>query len=140
MLCDLCKKREATVHTTVCTSNAGDEPKRSDLCPECFESSYHPHANDITKVWAAGCQYCGGPPAIGGADPLATISGVPKLRCMCKPCGKEYHSFLQSKMPGFGTLTMTKAQLARMKTYDIPAIFAEADEHMRKWVKDRDSR
>jgi len=93
----------------------------------------------ITNVWAAGCQYCGGPTAIGGADPLATIGGIHKLRCMCRPCAEEYHRFLQLKMPGFGTLSMKKEQLAKMKTYDIPAIFTAAEEHIKKWVAERDS-
>jgi protein-arginine kinase activator protein McsA len=139
MLCDSCKKREATVHTTVCSSNAGDEPKRRDLCGECFESFNPTEASGITKAWEAGCQYCGGPPEIGGADPLATIGGIHKLRCMCRPCAEEYGRFLQLKMPGFGTVTMTKEQIAKIKTYDIPAIFTEAEEHMKKWVADRGS-
>ena len=125
------------MHVTISKGNASEEPRQRDLCAECFESSYHTEAGDITKVWEAGCEYCGGPPVIGGADPLSTMSGNNKLRCMCKPCAQEYHRFLQMKMPGFGTLTMTKEQLAKMKTYDIPAIFTGANEHMKKWVKDK---
>jgi hypothetical protein len=138
MLCDLCKKREATVHTTVCTSRKGDEPTQGDFCADCFESFNPTLAGGITKALEAGCKYCGGPPAIGGGDPLA-ISGddIHKMKCMCKPCADEYHRFLQLKMPGFGTPTMTKEQIAKIKTYDIPAIFREADEHMKKWATDR---
>jgi len=142
MLCDICQKREATVHIAHGTSNGGHVPKPSDLCGDCFESSNPTEASKasgIEKVWEAGCQYCGGPPVIGGADPLATISGIHKLRCMCRPCADEYHRFLQVKMPGFGTGTMTKEQIAKIKTYDIPAIFTEAEEHLKKWVADRGS-
>ncbi|MGA2868334.1 MAG: hypothetical protein ABSF34_04135 [Verrucomicrobiota bacterium] len=74
----------------------------------------------------------------GGGDPLATIGGIHKLRCMCRPCAEEYHRFLQLKLPGFGTGVMTKEQMAQIKTYDIPAIFTEAEEHMKKWAADRE--
>jgi hypothetical protein len=127
------------VHTTVCTSNAGDEPKRRDLCSECFESSYHTEASGITKAWEAGCQYCGGPPEMGGADPLATLGGTQKLRCMCRPCAEEYARFLRQKWPGFGDVAMTSEQRAKIHPSDIPIVFREADEHMKKWVADRGS-
>jgi hypothetical protein len=103
-LCDRCHERPATCH--ICHGNSAHEGES--LCRECFELSNPTVTSGITKVWEAGCQYCGGPPVIGGADPLATIGGIHKLRCMCKPCSEEYHRFLQLKMPGFGTVTMTK--------------------------------
>ena len=133
MLCENCHQREATSHVN---KIEGDVVTSRDLCSECFESS-HTEARGITQVWEAGCQYCGGPPVIGGADPLATIGGIHKLRCMCKLCSDEYHRFLQVKMPGFGTGAMTKEQLSKMKTYDIPAIFSEANKHMKQWVSEK---
>lgn len=95
--------------------------------------------NGVTPAWEAGCQYCGGPPVSGGDDPLATLGGSHKLRCLCQPCFDEYHRFIQVKLPGFGTATMTKEQIAKIKTVDIPAMFNEADAHMKQWVADRGS-
>ena len=136
MLCENCHQREATCHVN--TIGGGAMTSR-DLCSECFESSDHTEAKGITKVWEAGCQYCGGPPVIGGADPLASIGGIHKLRCMCRPCADEYHRFLEVKMPGFGSDTLTKEQAAKLAKHDFAAILTEAEEHMKKWLAERDS-
>jgi hypothetical protein len=137
MLCDLCKKREATAHVTVCTSKSDDEPVRRDLCDDCFASLNPAMETAISSAWKDGCQYCGGPPVTGGLDPHSMMSGIYKMTCKCKPCAEEYYRYLDSKMPGFGMGTMTKERLANIKKLDVPAIFAEAEEHMKKWVRGR---
>lgn len=139
MLCDLCQEREATVHTMRCTNIAGDVPKQQHLCDECFDASNPTQARELTRAFQAGCRYCGGEPYGGGGDPLAMLSGTHKMSFMCKPCTEEYFRFLRLRMPGFGSYTITKEQVAKIKTYDIPAIFTEAEEHMKKWVVDRGS-
>jgi hypothetical protein len=136
-MCDRCHERPATCH--ICHGNSSHEGES--LCRECFELSNPTVTSGITKVWEAGCQYCGGPPAIGGGGfGLGVFSGIRSMpSCKCKPCAEEYYRFLQVKMPGFGTGTMTKEQLAKIKTYNIAAIFTEAEEHMKKWVSERGS-
>jgi hypothetical protein len=42
-------------------------------------------------------------------------------------------------MPGFGSDTLTKEQAATLAEDDRAAIFTEAEEHMKKWVAERDS-
>jgi hypothetical protein len=59
---------------------------------------------------------------------------------MCKPCAEEYFSFLRQRMPGFGSETVTKEQIDKIVKCDRAAIFAEAEEHMKKWVAERGAR
>jgi len=58
---------------------------------------------------------------------------------MCKPCAEEYFRFLRQKLPGFGDPDITAEQIAEMQKHNIAGVLAEAKEHMKKWVKGRDS-
>ncbi|HEY5505049.1 MAG TPA: hypothetical protein VIK28_07815 [Sedimentisphaerales bacterium] len=136
MLCDICQKREATAHETHCTNIAGDIPKQSHLCDECLKASNPTQARELTTAFEAGCRFCGGKPYIGGS---AGLSGIHKMRFMCRPCAEEYHRFLGQKLPGFGSDTITTEQIAKIRTYDMSAVLMEVDEHMKKWVAERDS-
>jgi hypothetical protein len=42
-------------------------------------------------------------------------------------------------MPDFGSDTLTNEQAAKLAKHDTAAIFTEAEEHMKKWVEERDS-
>ena len=136
-LCDNCHERPATCH--ICHGNSAHKSKS--LCRECFAASNPAMVSEMTKALEAGCRYCGGPPEIGGGGfGLGEFSGIRNvISFKCKPCSEEYHRYLQLKMPGFGTGSMTKEQLAKIKTYDIATMFTEAEEHMKKWVADRGS-
>jgi hypothetical protein len=124
---------------TICVSGAGDiPPKQSDLCVECFEASNPAGVSGITKAIEAGCRYCGGPFHIGGGDPLATLSGARKMRCLCKRCAEEYHGFLGRELPGFGNPDITKEQIDQIRTRNFAAILTELEAHMKKWVAGRD--
>ena len=136
MLCETCQKRDATVHFTTIS---GDVLKKVDLCDECFRASNLPHAHELTEAQEAGCRYCGGKAHCGGADPIAGLGGVKKISFMCRPCAEEYFRFLDLKMPGFGSDTLTKEQAAKLAKHDSGAIFTLAEEHMKKWVAERDS-
>jgi hypothetical protein len=136
MLCNICQEREATVHTTIIS---GDVLRKGDLCEECFKASNPTQAHELTTALKAGCQYCGGEPFTGSGHSLDGLSGTMKPSFMCKPCAQEYSRLLRLKMPGFGSDTLTKEQAAKLAQYDFPAIFAEAEEHMKKWVAERDS-
>ena len=143
MLCDKCQIREASVHCTICTSPAVEEPKKMDLCQECFEASGLEGAATLPAALQAGCRYCGGEAYGGGFDSLALLGGVRKMSFMCKSCSDEYHGFLRLKLPGFGDPHLTKEQMAilmdKLKSCDFPAILVELEAHMKKWVKERDS-
>ena len=144
MLCDLCQKQEATVHTTHCTNVAGDVPKQSHLCDECFEASNPPEAHGLTAAFEAGCRYCGSKADSGGFDPVAMLSGARRLSFTCKPCAEEYYRFLDQKLPGFvhcaTTATVTDELIAKMRTCDMSAILTELEDHMKKWVAERISK
>jgi hypothetical protein len=62
-----------------------------------------------------------------------------KLSFMCKSCAEEYFRFLGRKLPGFGEPDITTEQIAEMRTRNIAGVLAEAQEHMKKWVTERDS-
>ena len=139
MLCDICQKREATSHETHCTNIKGEVPKERHLCNECFEASYPTQAHEMATAFKVGCKYCGGKPEIGGDDPFSTLTGDHKMRFLCKSCAGEYFGFVRRRLPGFGTGNITKDQIATIQKTDIPALFTELEEHMRKWVSKRDS-
>jgi hypothetical protein len=148
MLCDKCQKREATVHHTHFTSVqgndvtcvAGDDPKEGNLCQECYEASNPTEAQEVARATAAGCQYCGGTPYSGGPDSLAKLSGAGRWRFLCQRCTNEYYGFLRRKMPGFRSTNVTKEQIDEIRKHDFPAVLRELDEHMKLWVKGRDSK
>jgi protein-arginine kinase activator protein McsA len=139
MLCDMCQKRDATIHTT---KISGDVLKKSDLCDECFETSKPTDASNLAAALKAGCRYCGGEPYTGSGNSGVTVNGAIKLSFMCKPCAEEYFRFLRLKMPGFGSAALTKEQAAKLAKHNCAAILTElteAEEHMKKWLSERNS-
>ena len=134
-LCDNCHERPATCH--ICHSHSVQESKS--LCRECFESSNPTVVSGITKEWGAGCRYCGGEPYSGGGHSPDGLSGTMKLSFMCKSCAEEYFRFLSQKLPGFGEPDMATEQVAEMRKHNMAGVFNETEEHMKKWVAERDS-
>jgi protein-arginine kinase activator protein McsA len=118
MLCDRCKKREATLHFTEVNS-AGVDSKTTNLCIDCggsFDGAKE--ARHLAAAWSnARCRYCGGHPHTGGPDLVRGMS------FMCQPCAEEYFRFLGEKWPGFGDVAITKEQIARIHRTDKPAVF-----------------
>jgi hypothetical protein len=114
------------------------------LCDECFEASNPTQARELTAAFEAGCRYCGGKSDSGGFDPVAMLSGPSRLSFTCRLCADEYYRFLDQKLPGFvqcaSTATVTEELIAKMRTKDFSLILAELEEHMRKWVADKNSR
>ena len=76
----------------------------------------------------------------GGPDPIALLSGIQRVTMMCKPCSEEYYRFLGEKWPGLGNLAITEEQIANIRNSDTAEVFREAEEHMKKWVADRNSK
>ena len=142
MLCDLCRKREATVHETVCTNLASDIPKRRDLCAECFEAAKSSEANPLMAMSQASCRYCGGKPVVSGSWSPATGSGIHDMNFQCGRCAQEVSKFFDQKWPGFlecaRTATVTPELIATIRKSDTAVVYAELEEHMRKWVSERD--
>jgi hypothetical protein len=58
---------------------------------------------------------------------------------MCDPCAEEYYRFLGQRWPGFGDATITGEQIAAIHATDKMAVFREAEEHMKKWVAEKQS-
>ena len=58
---------------------------------------------------------------------------------MCKSCADEYFRFLRQKLPGFGEPDLTTEQIAELRAHNIAGVLTEAQEHMKKWVAQRDS-
>src|SRR5213075_663758 len=95
MLCESCKRNEATFH--VCTIVDGVSQSR-DLCIECHEAS-SPEARQFAAAQRdARCEYCGGQPCAGGTDILAMVTGVQKLKFMCMPCSMEHNRYIQQQL------------------------------------------
>ena len=136
MLCEICHQREATCHLN--TIKDGEVTSR-DLCDECFATSNPSQAHELATALKAGCRYCGGEPFSESGHSLSGLSGIRNLSFMCKACAEEYFRFLRQKMPGFGSDTLTEEQAATLAKYDRAEIFTEAEEHMKKWVAERDS-
>ena len=141
MLCEKCNQREATIHITEVTIGAGGVSKKTNLCSECSESSGGPdEVRGLAAAWKnARCRHCGGEPSSGGHDPIAGLRGIRTMSFMCKSCAEEYHRFLRQKWPGFGDVTITDEQIAAIHATDKPAVFRDAEEHMKKWVAKRRS-
>ena len=134
MLCDLCQKREATVHNTIIS---GDVLKKGDLCDECFGISKPVEASNLATALKAGCRYCGGEPYTGSGNSLVTVNGAVKLTFMCKPCAEEYFRFIRHQLPSFGDPEITTEQIAELRTHNIAGVLSEADEYMKRWVAGR---
>jgi len=133
MLCDKCQQREATRHITNVTSTAGDVPTTRDLCSECFET-FSPITRDLAAELRAGCCYCGGEPYCACPDLAAALSGAHRTRAICSRCWQEFSRVMSVKLPGMGRGSIAPEQAA-----NLPAIFTEVHEHMKKWVLDRGS-
>jgi len=136
MLCEICHQREATCHLNTIKDGA---VTTRDLCDECFAASNPTQAHELTTAMKTGCRYCGGEPFSGGYDPLALMGGTHRVSFMCEPCAKEHIRYLREKWPGFGDVGMTREQMSQVHASDIPAVFRDVEEHMKKWVADRGS-
>ena len=132
MLCENCHQREATCHVCVIV---GDVMKSRDLCIECHEAS-SPEAREFSAAQRdARCEYCGGEPCAGGTEFLALVTGVQKLKFMCMPCSMEHNGYVQQQLQQDASGQSQQGQLALIRKLD-----RETDEHMKRWVSERDSR
>jgi len=133
MLCEKCQQRDATCHITVATSNSDEEPTTADLCSECFAAS-NPIGREVAAELRAGCCYCGGESYCACPDLPVALQGGHKTRAICNLCWQEFNRVMQMKVPGMRSGSITPEQAA-----NLPTIFAELHEHMKKWVSERGS-
>jgi hypothetical protein len=140
MLCDACQKREATIHNTEID---GDVTRHSNFCDSCFEASQPTEARDLTAALQNGCRFCGGEPYAGGHAPPTGLSGAFRMSFMCKPCTEEYYRLLDQKLPGFvacaSTATVSDELIAKVRACGLSAVFTELENHMTKWVAEKNS-
>ena len=136
MLCDACRRREATIHTT---HIVGGVLTHSNLCESCFEGSKPTEASTLAAAVQAGCRYCGGEPYTGSGHSLGGTRSSSRPSFMCKPCAEEYFRFIRQELPFFGDPDITTEQIAELRTHNVTAVLAEADEHMKGWVAGRGS-
>src|SRR5205807_1707053 len=98
---------------------------------------------DLTAALRAGCRFCSGEPYAGGCAPPAALSGALRMSFMCKPCTEEYYRFLDEKLPGFvtcaSTATVSDELIAKVRASDLSAVFTELENHMNKWVAEKNS-
>ncbi len=133
------------MHETTCTNIAGDLLKKRDLCSECFEAAKPTEARPWAAASQASCRYCGGKPVVSGSGSSAGLSAIHsmKMTFQCGLCAEEAFRFLDQKWPGFGecarTATVTEELIATLQKCDRSAVYAELEEHMKKWVSERDS-
>jgi protein-arginine kinase activator protein McsA len=132
MLCDKCHERDATCHTTTIVDGVA---RTTDLCDRCFDATASPDVRELTEnTRTARCQYCGGSPCSGGTDFYSLISGVKQMRFMCVPCTQEYHRYTQQALQRARSGLSQQEQLVAIQT-----LCEEADQHMKRWVSERDS-
>ncbi len=131
MLCESCKKNEATCH--VCIIVDGVSQSR-DLCIECHEAS-SPEAREFSAAQRdAHCEYCGSQPFTGGTDIFAMITGVQKLKFRCMPCSMEHNRFIQQQLAQDTSELSQEEQMTLLRK-----LYEEADMHMKQWVLQRGS-
>ena len=118
-----------------------DVSKKTDVCADCAGSL--PGLGGINNLDAvfnpAPCRYCGGQPFTAEPEPISLLSGIHKVSMMCKPCSEEYSRFLSQKWPGLGDPAITEGAVASIHE-DTPEVIREAEEHMKKWVANRNSK
>jgi hypothetical protein len=130
ILCEICHERPATNH--ICNGNTG---KSSDFCAECFESSAPPEMRQsFAEMRGAHCQYCDGEVFMGGTDTDALMFGVQQMKYMCKSCFFEHHRYRQQELRRISPTLSQEEQMESLRTLNIAA-----DQHMKKWVSERDS-
>jgi protein-arginine kinase activator protein McsA len=141
MLCEKCHKQEAVLHVTVNWADSSVS-KETNLCADCATASHGleriPNLDAVLN--GAPCRYCGGEPYSGAPDPISLLSGTCRISLMCKSCSEEYHRFLTQKWPGLGDVAITDEQIANILRCDIATVVREAEDYMKKWAADTNSK
>jgi hypothetical protein len=131
MLCEVCHKREAAAHMT---NIAEDAVTTRNLCEECFGLAEPAQTQELSSAFHAGCRYCQGEPVCTAPDLSAGPGGGGQVCALCARCAQEFYRYALLQIPGIQSGQFTPDQKAQ-----IPAAFAAIDQHMRKWVSERDS-
>lgn len=130
ILCEVCHERPATKH--ICDGNTG---KSSDFCAECFESSAPPEARQsLAEMRETRCEYCDGKAFSGGTDTIALMFGIQRKKYMCISCNSEHLRYMQQELRRISPTLSQEEQMESLRQLN-----NAADEHMKKWVSERDS-
>ena len=134
MLCERCREREATCHSTTVTDGVASS---IELCDECLASSAGPAEREFfTAAKTARCSYCGDVACSGGMDsPEISPGGQQQMKFLCLRCVDEFGRHWQQLLQRVPQDLPQQEQMAAMR-----ALLDEADHHMKQWVSERGSR
>jgi protein-arginine kinase activator protein McsA len=91
MLCDICQKKEGTVHT-----GSGSGSKFTDhFCTECFQQSGPLPGFQVVEGLEQVCHYCGQPCDFGRGKVSVQMPGAV---AGCRECGADFDDFIQHHM------------------------------------------
>jgi protein-arginine kinase activator protein McsA len=92
MLCEICQKREATIHT-----GNGSEGQFSDhFCPECFQTRGPIPGIQIVQGVVQTCHYCGARCDFGCSSPQGVSVELPGSVTACRECGEDLNRYVQN--------------------------------------------
>lgn len=132
MLCEQCREREATCHSTTVT-DAG--AVSTSLCDECFALSAQPEVRDLYFAGkTARCRYCADQAVCGGMDALESPGAKRPTNFLCARCAAEYWRYSQEQIENVSQDLPQPEQMAMMR-----AKLEEAERYMTEWVKKRDA-
>lgn len=139
-LCEKCQERDATVYTTTIIHGV---MTTGSLCTECSEAAPAAHDRYVAgllrdlaaEAKTRSCKYCNSQPCVPTMDLLASFSGEQHHIFLCVPCSKEFARFFQQEFPVTMQITSPQERLAAWRT-----LHERADEHMKRWVSQRDER
>jgi hypothetical protein len=134
MLCDICHKREATVHSTVITSNGRE---KQDICAHCLRSGGAERKSlreCVQQLDAARCDYCGEPAVVGS---MVSPVGVDdqQERFSCAACSAAHLEFLETSGVSIDCPEGEEAQ--REWDARLAKLEAEAEAYVRQKAQER---
>jgi hypothetical protein len=134
MLCEKCREREATCHSTTFIEGVASSTEQ---CEECFVSSAEPAARELfAAAKTSRCRYCGGQACCGGMDSSEmSTGGQQQMSFMCARCADEMFRYMQQQLEHVPQDRPQEEQMVAIR-----ALHDEAERHMRQWVSERSSR
>ena len=139
-LCDKCRERLATFHSTMCS---GGETQTSDLCMTCWEQSATPEElasqRRFQEAVATGkCKYCGDP-AVSGSFSGGLVTMEEQVDLWCESCRADFVEFMsrpENVMPDEFPVGEAAAAHHHQR---LTAVMTAADEYVKRRATKRKS-
>jgi hypothetical protein len=132
MLCEQCRQRDATCHSTLVADGVAVDRA---LCEECFALLAEPEMSRLfLAAKHARCKFCRGPAVSGGMDAAESPGAARAMNFLCGRCGAEYWRHWQEQVGTVSQDLPREEQMAATR-----AMLEGAEQHMREWVKRRDA-